>query len=223
MRRIGHWTLDYVSMLKGRWNMYLYKQPPKHYLEYVKEEKQPIILIQGVSAKWGMLKTVGDAISKTGHPVYIVPKIGHHLKDIPLTASLVREVIDENKLKNVILVSHSKGGLVAKYLLVHLNQDKHIKKVIAISAPFSGTTLAKMIPHSSHRELEPNNELFKDLQLHSEVNKQIISIFPSFDNHVLDKSRCILDGATNIEVNIPGHHRLLFNKKIIKTIIEQLN
>lgn len=218
MGKIRSWVTDYVYMFKGRWNMYLHKNPPKHYLGYVKENKYPIILIQGVTARWGMLKTIGDTLSKDGHPIYIVPKIGHHLKDIPQTAEFVKEIIDQNNLKNIVIIAHSKGGLVAKYLLVYHNKDKKIKKVIALSTPFGGTHLAKLVPHSSHRELEPENEMVKQLDLQKEVNNQIISMYPYFDNHVLDKEKSHLEGATNVEVKVPGHHRLLFDKETVERI-----
>merc|ERR1711962_1983750 len=44
--------------------------------------------------------------------------------------------------KNVVLVGHSLGGLVAAYILEHkLCPSVHVMAVVAVSAPFAGSAL----------------------------------------------------------------------------------
>ncbi len=221
MTELGSWIKDYLHLLKGYSLMYLHYKPPHHYLGFTIEGKVPVILIPGIAERWGFLKSLGDKISLDGHPVYIVPKLGHNMINIPKSAMIIKDLIEENKLKNVIIVAHSKGGLIAKYLLVHFNKDNAVKGVIAIATPFSGSALARLIRHKSFKELSPSSKLIQDLNSHTTINNRIISIYPSFDNHVPEGS--ILANAENIKVNVKGHHKILFDKKVQEVVIEKID
>src|SRR3989338_7408769 len=153
MKKTGYWIIDYYYLLLGKLLMYFYKNPPKSYLDYVLPGKNPVILIPGNSNRWGFLKKLADSISRFGHPVYIVDKLGLNMFDIPTSAKIVREIIDEKNLKNVVLLGHSKGGVVGKYILIHENKDNQISRLIAIGAPFSGSNIVNHLPSRSFREL----------------------------------------------------------------------
>ncbi len=221
MTEISSWIKDYLHLLKEYPLMYFRHEAPRHYLSFTKEEKAPVILIPGIVLKWGFMKDLGDKISLIGHPVYIVPKLGNGLTGIPRSARIVRDLIDKNKLKNIIVVAHSKGGLIAKYLLVHFNKDNAVKGAIAISTPFSGSSLAGLIRHKSFKELSPDSKLIKDLNSHTIINTKIVSVYPSFDNHIPEGS--VLINAENIKVDVKGHHKMLFDKKAQGIIIEKID
>ncbi len=221
MTELGSWIKDYLHLLKGYSLMYLHHKTPHHYLSFTIEGKVPVILISGIGLRWGFLKNLGDKISLKGHPVYILPKLGNNLTDIPRSARIIKDLIKENKLKNVIIVAHSKGGLIAKYLLVNFNKDNAVKGVIAIATPFSGSSLAGLIKHRSFKELSPGSKLIQDLNLHTTINNRIISIYPSFDNHIPEGS--ILANAENIKVNVKGHHKILFDKKAQEIVMEEID
>lgn len=220
MKKIIYWIIDYCYLLAGKVLMYIYKNPPKHYLDYVVKGKNPIILIPGNSNKWGFLKKLGDQISRLGHPVYIVDKLGTNLFDIPSSAKIVRDVIDKNNLERVVLLGHSKGGVVGKYILIHKNKDNKISRLIAIAAPFSGTNIVNHLPYKSLKELSPKSKIIQEMNSNSEVNSKIISIMPEFDNHVWSDKGGYLEGAWNIRVPTKGHHKIVFDKNVIKKIID---
>lgn len=201
--------------------MLVHKNPPGHFLNLTSKGKMPIILIPGISNKWGFLKKIGDNISAKGYPVHVAAKLKFNFFDIPTSAKIVRRIIDENSLEKAIIVGHSKGGLIGKYLLIRENKDKKIKGLIAIGTPFSGSMLAKIAP-DSHKELTPESEIIKILNSHKEVNSKIISIMPAFDNHVWHKNGSYLEGAINITLPIKGHHKIVFDKVSINKIVEQI-
>lgn len=215
MKNIGAWLIDYAYMIKGGIGMYAHRNPPKHYLGYVLEDKNPVILIPGVFWRWGFLKQLGDRISLQGHPVYIVQKLGNNLKTISDSAALVREIIDENNLRNVVLIAHSKGGIIGKYLMVHLNSDQKVKGMISVATPYSGSLMSKLLPIRAVKgELNVDSSVIRDLSSHKDVNPKIISISPVFDNHVWSKEGSFLKGAKNITVNVKGHHKIVFSKEV---------
>lgn len=222
MRNISYWIIDYLYLIWGKLLMYIYKNPPKQYLSYTVKGKNPVIIIPGNSNKWGFLKKLADTISDLGHPVYIPHKLGSNLFDIPTSAKIIRRVIDENNLKNVILLGHSKGGVVGKYILIHENQDTKIKRLIAIGAPFSGTNIVTHLPFRSFRELSPKSKIIQEMNSNSKVNSKIVSIMPEFDNHVWSDKGSYLQGALNIKLPIRGHHKIVFDKASIDKAIEQV-
>lgn len=220
VKKITNWVRDYFHLARGY--SFMFHKPPKHYLGYTLENKSPVILIPGITAKWQFLKAIADPISLKGHPVYAVERLGYNTKAIEHSAKLVRELIDEKNLRDVIIIAHSKGGLIAKYLLAYDNQDERVKKVIAIATPFQGSLAVKFLPGKAFKELHPESEMVKKLHSRSDINNKIISIFGEFDNHVWPTESCRLDGAKNIQVNVWGHHKILFDKHVRDIILDEI-
>lgn len=221
MNKIITWIKDYAHMFSAGAIMYFTHTPPKHYLGHVIDGKVPVIILPGIFNRWAFLKPIADHISLLGHPVYIVPKLGDNIKDIPTSAKEVCEVIRENNLKNIIIVGHSKGGLIGKQILAHEDKEEKVKGLIAIATPFHGSLIGKLIPHYSVKELLSDSNIIRDLESHSEVNKKIVSIIPSYDNHVWHEEGSYLQGAKeNIKVKTSGHHRILKDKTVWDKVVE---
>src|SRR5262249_37509801 len=146
------WFKDVLHILKSK--VMIYSEPPEHYLGFTIEGKVPVLLIPGITDTWVTMKNLGNKISHAGHPVYVVPELGLNLHSIPRSARIlraimvrliprkihpehihkvaesVRKLIEENDLKAAVIVAHSKGGLIGKYILAHMNQDKRLIGVI---------------------------------------------------------------------------------------------
>lgn len=224
LREIGSWVVDNAHLLNNFTVMYLRRTPPKHYLGYVKEGKVPIILLPGIFGRWAFLKPLADYISLLGHPVYVVPKLGNNLVDIPTSAQLVREVIAENNLTHAIIVAHSKGGLVAKYLLAHENADHRTDGLVAVATPFSGSRLGNYFSYYPAQELATDSAIILYLQSHTQVNAHIISIIPQYDNYVWHEQTSFLAGAKdNIYVPNHGHSQLLRDRHVWTIIADAIH
>lgn len=222
MKKLVYWIIDYFYLLHGKLLMLFHNNPPQHYLDS-KKEKVPVILIPGIANKWGFLKHLGDRISAKGHPVYIVDKLKFNFFDIPTSAKIIREIIDKNNLEKAIIVGHSKGGLIGKYFLIHENQDNRINGLIAIGAPFSGSRLTNFTLHKSFRELSPQSKTIQKMKSNITANSKIISIMPEFDTRVWSDKGSYLEGALNIKTPIKGHHKIVFDKDVIKKIVELIS
>ena len=213
-------------MVHGAALTVVHKNPPQHYLGYKIEGKIPVVLIPGILGTWSFMKKLGDAISLEGHPVYVLPKLGYNLKSIPSSAEVLRtllnELIEKENVRGVVLVAHSKGGLIGKYLLAHLNQDGRALGLVAIATPFSGSSMAKLVPLGPFSELDTGSSVIEDLQQHAEVNTKIISIVPEYDNHVWAEEGSRLSGAENIEVNVHGHHKVVFDAKVQDIVLHSI-
>ena len=246
-KKISSWVADYGYMVQGAALSVFHHIPPKHYLDFVVEGKVPVILIPGILGKWGFMKRLGDKISLEGHPVYVVPELGINIFSIPSSAKMlrtflvhafskkhivpkvspgalkIRAFIEARNIKGVVLVAHSKGGLIGKYLLAHYNDDQRVLGMVAVATPFSGSAMAKLVPHDAFRELKNDSEVIRDLEKHQEVNKKIISVIPEYDNHVWAERGSFLEGAReNIEVPVHGHHRVIFSKKVQEIVLRSI-
>jgi triacylglycerol lipase len=211
---LWHWVKDYSLALHGHAQAFIFKEPPKHYLGFVKEGKAPIILLPGIFTTWHWLKNIADPLSLKGHPIYVLKHLGYNAREIQQTAELVRGFIEEKDLKNAIIIAHSKGGLIGKYVLAFYNWDKRIKKLIAIASPFGGSRIAQVLPLKSVKEMHPQSDLIAKLQAEKTVNKEIVSIYAIFDNHIWPHTSPILEGAENIQIEVHGHHKIVFDKKV---------
>ncbi|MDB4939824.1 MAG: hypothetical protein JWO40_249 [Candidatus Doudnabacteria bacterium] len=221
MNKITAWVKDYAHMFNVGSLQYFRRTPPKHYLGHVIDGKVPVIILPGIFGRWAFLKPMADHISLLGHPVYIVPKLGNNIGDIPSSAKKVKEVIDENNIKNVIIVAHSKGGLISKYLMLHEDPEKRVKGLIAVATPFHGSSIGKLIPSYSIQELSSDSDIILYLVSHTEADSKIVSIIPQYDNHVWHEKGSHLDGAmANIEVETSGHHKVLDDKKVWDLVVE---
>jgi hypothetical protein len=245
--KIKSWAVDYYHMVKGSVLMTIHKEPPKHYLDYVVEGKVPVVLIPGILGKWGFMKHLGDKISLAGHPVYIVPRLGYNVYSIPNSAKILeatvfhlfpalghliprmhmeeqsnKEIIEKENIKNVVFVAHSKGGLIGKYFLAHFNKDRKVSGMVSIATPYSGSAMARLIPLDPIRELHIDSKIIHDLESHKEVNHQIVSIIPEYDNHVWAEKGSFLDGAENIEVPVHGHHKVLFSPEVCDVVLKSI-
>lgn len=220
LKKIIYWTIDYAYMANGWRMMYQYRKPPKHYLGHTISGKSPVILIQGVTLKWGFMKKLGDSISLTGHPVYIAPELGHNLGSVPAQSKIIEKIIIDNSLDEVVIVAHSKGGLIAKHLLNHSSVSPRIKKVIAIATPFHGSTLTKYLIGKPFKELRPKSETILNLSSKCDLDSKICTITPTFDNHVWHPRKSRLPTALiNQTSAVRGHHKILFDSETIKAVL----
>jgi pimeloyl-ACP methyl ester carboxylesterase len=217
MERVRYWVDDSVTALKLQGKSRLFPNPPSFYTEH-KQERMPTVLIPGLLERWGLLRKIGTSISRSrdGHDVYIVPELGNNQFDIKTSAEIVEKVIDLNGLHNVILISHSKGGLIGKQILI----DGLAEKMIAIATPFSGSDMAGYFPFDSFQELIPQSPMIQKLMENNEVNNRIVSIYPKLDN--LIPNGCYLEGAENHPVSVKGHHKVLNDRRVIMFIKDKL-
>lgn len=209
-------------MLRGGARMVLHRNPPKHYLGHILPEKRPVILLPGIFSRWSFMKKLSDPVSLAGHPTYVIPHLGYNLKSIPDSAHLVRRLIDQHDLRRVILLSHSKGGLIGRHLLAYHNKDARVDKLIAIAAPFGGSRIVRFLPGKALRELDPKSQTVKEMQEETHANAKIVSIYGTFDNHVWPGESPMLSGAKNIQIDVHGHHKILFDSRVREIILSEM-
>jgi pimeloyl-ACP methyl ester carboxylesterase len=218
LRRLAYWALDYVFALEWQIRSLSRRRPPAYHQG--RPGKAPIILIPGVYEPWPYLLPLAQSLHQAGHPVYFVQELGYHTMQIPAAAETVRRLIDRHCLRDAVLIAHSKGGLVGKYALAHLNSDDAIARLIAIAAPFSGSVYASFWIIPAVRVFSPRSPIIRELVANAAANTKIISIYGQFDPHIPGGS--YLEGATNIELPVMGHFRILGQAALKQAVLGQL-
>ncbi|MGR2752460.1 alpha/beta fold hydrolase [Agromyces arachidis] len=184
-----------------------------------------IVLLPGIYEHWSFLRPLGDALSAAGHRVRVVHGMGTNRRGVADTARRLGRALAKVRTPPAgrVIVAHSKGGLIAKHLLLAESDAAgttapgddagrsegpgRLHGVVAICTPFAGSRMARLIVDPSVRALLPSDETIVMLSRADSVNARIVSVFGRFDPHIPDGS--VLDGATNVRVPVPGHFRIL--------------
>jgi alpha-beta hydrolase superfamily lysophospholipase len=183
---------------------------------YATGERAPVVLIPGVLEEWTMMRAIADALSAAGHPVHTLPELRRNTATVADAAALVAIYLAARDLSDVVLVAHSKGGLIAKSVLLG-EEARRVRRVVTVATPFGGSVLARLVPHPVVRSLAPDDATIVELAGRDEVNHLVTSICPAFDPHIPGGSR--LEGATNIPVAAMGHFRVLADREVIDAVV----
>jgi pimeloyl-ACP methyl ester carboxylesterase len=178
----------------------------------------PVLLIPGVYERWQFMRAVGGRLAKRGHAVHVVEPLGRNLAAVPEAAAMAQAYLDDNDLRDVVVVAHSKGGLIAKHMMSFDDLGGRIRGLVAIATPFSGSSLARYAPTRPLRDFDPAHATLTLLAEQAEVNSHIVSIFPEFDPHIPGGSH--LEGAHNIQLPVDGHFRLLADPHVLDAVVE---
>jgi triacylglycerol lipase len=178
--------------------------------------KRPVLLLPGVYETWHFLESVGEHLNRLGYPVHVVPTFGRNLRPIAEMAELAGDYVEHHELTDVAIVAHSKGGLIGKTLMLADDRGVRITSMVAINTPFAGSDYAHLIPIRTLREFVPTHETIVTLTGNAEVNRHITSIYSSWDPIIPNGS--VLDGATNIELPVTGHFRILDRPDLLAAV-----
>jgi len=196
----------------------LVRQDPKG--RYPGGELSPVLILPGVYETWQFLRPVADHLHALGHPVHLLPELGYNRRDIPETAAIAQRYLAQNDLRDVVLVAHSKGGLVGKHMMVGDDLEGRISSLIAVNSPFGGSSLARWAPNRTLRAFSPKDETLATLAANLEANSRIVSVYSRRDPLIPSGSR--LDGATNIELPMVGHFTPLGSPQLLRVLDDAL-
>ncbi len=213
VRRGWYWGADYRWVTRAIGRGFIRRDVPHGYLH---GWLSPVLLIPGVMEEWTVMRPVADRLSGTGHPVHVLPELKRNMVTVAEGAALASAYLAARDLHDVVIVAHSKGGLIGKQVLLD-DAERRVRGMVAIATPFSGSVLARLVPSRTVRALSPDDATIVALRERTEVNHLITSICPSFDPHIPTGSH--LEGATNIPVAAMGHFRVLSDPDVLAAVV----
>lgn len=169
--------------------------------------RSPILVIPGVYEPWRFMLPLIRELHELGHPVHVIEPLRNNRIPVPSGARLAHDYIAARELRDVVIVAHSKGGLIGKHVMSFGDAGHRIRTMVAIAAPFGGSRYAALLPGRTLRAFRPNDATLQELAAAHDPNPRIVSVYAAFDPHIPGGSE--LDGAVNVLVETGGHFRIL--------------
>jgi triacylglycerol lipase len=218
VRKLWGWLLDYAYVTYWWLRAFFGRTSPDVYLhpETGTGPKAPVLIIPGVYESWRFMQPVAEHLFRAGHPVHVLDKLGFNTGAIPAMAEIVQEYLRREDLTDVLVVAHSKGGLIAKSALAEPDIVRRVRRVIALNTPFAGSRYAYLFLIRSVRMFAPTGPVIRALQANLVLNSLISSLYSVFDPHIPETSH--LDGAENIVLPAIGHFRPIADPKTLATV-----
>lgn len=146
-----------------------------------------VILVHGIRSDAGSMKDLEKALKEKGYHVVNIsyPSTDQYIEEHAgiLMKTLVNDITDFRNAEYVDMVTHSLGGLVARYYAEVIKQNQKVKNIVTIGTPHTGSKLAIYI-YSFGSEYADLGDISKELKKEW-GDKALRQLIP--DNDVLKK------------------------------------
>lgn len=178
-----------------------------------------VVLVPGVYESWHFLRPLARRLHAAGHPVHVLPALGYNRRPVEVGARVLGDHLRVHDLRDVVVVAHSKGGLIGKLAMLREDPERRIRTLVAVGTPFVGSHLARFFPLlPAVRAFVPSNPLFEALVAEEAVDSRIVSAYGVWDPHIPGGSE--LAGARNVVLRTPGHFRVLADEGLARLVDE---
>ena len=185
--------------------------------DYRSGDGQPVVVVPGVYETWHFMRPLMDVLHDRGHPVHVLTVLRHNVKPVPVSAEEVMAYLDEHDLRGVLVVAHSKGGLIGKYAMTRLDPHGRIDRMVAVSTPFAGSKYAVLAPVRHLRVFRAADPVLAGLARELDANARITSVYGVFDTLIPGGSE--LTGAENVRLDLGGHFRILGDRRTAAAVL----
>lgn len=186
----------------------------------------PVLLVHGYgcnSGYWSQLARHFDAIGIRYRGIDLEPMFGSIDDFVPLVAQAVKDLCRDTGSQQVLLLTHSMGGLVARaYMRAHGTNG--VNRVITLGTPHQGTHLASFGPGANAVQMRPGSAWLQALAASEDSARRasIISIYTLHDNIVAPQDSPALPGARLLALAGIGHVAMGRHHKVISLLIREI-
>ena len=190
----------------------------------------PVLLVHGYVCNRGFWAPLSRRLAQAGivHGAVDLEPVNAGIDDfVPLVAQAVDALLAQTGARQVIIVAHSMGGLVARAFL-RRHGTRQVARVITLGTPHHGTALANLAVGRNARQMsrpggKPNGWL---AQLDADETPQLRALFTSIwshhDNIVAPQASSHLPGATNIALGGVGHVALAADPRVLQQVLSEI-
>lgn len=204
------WTRDYLYAAEWQVRAFFNRTDAA---EFRTGTRTPLVVLPGVYETWKFLQPLIQTLHDRGHPVHVLDLLRRNERPVIEIAEAVTEYLEEHDLSDVVLVAHSKGGLIGKQVMTGPAHDR-VRGMLAVATPFGGSSYARLMPLSATLKIfSPRNATILALSRETSVNERIVSIYGRFDPHIPESSE--LAGAKNVRLETGGHFRILAHPRVM--------
>ncbi|MCR2784192.1 MULTISPECIES: alpha/beta hydrolase [unclassified Microbacterium] len=179
---------------------------------FLSGDRVPVVVLPGIYETWKFMQPLVAAIHRRGHPVHVLDALRRNERPVVEMAEQVTAYLEEHDLSDVLIVAHSKGGLVGKQVMIG-PAGARVRGMLAVATPFGGSRYARLLPSSTLRIFSPADATIVALAGQAAVNSRIVSVYGRFDPHIPEGSE--LPGARNVRLETGGHFRILAHRRVL--------
>lgn len=213
VRNARWWALDYVAAVRWQLGPLLQHHDPADFLSG-EPGMRPVVVLPGIWETWRFLLPLVERLHRAGHPVHAVTALRTNGATLESSADIVASYLADHELQDVLVVAHSKGGLIGKDLMLRADSGPRVRKMFAVAAPFSGSLYARYLLLPSLHAFSPTAPGTLRLAADRSVNGRITSVWAAFDPHIPGGSE-LPGAARNLRVEDGGHFRILRNPEVL--------
>jgi pimeloyl-ACP methyl ester carboxylesterase len=212
-RRLGWWARDYAYAVAWQARAFVDRTDAATYRS---GPGVAIVVVPGVYETWRFLQPLIAGLHARGHPVHVVDPLRDNRRPVAEGAVRVVDYLVAHDLHDVVIVAHSKGGLIGKHVMAFGAGAARVRGMVAIAAPFGGSGYARFMLTRSLRTFSPRDATIRALAHETAINARIVSIYGRFDPHIPEGSA--LAGAKNVELDTGGHFRILAHPRVFAEV-----
>ncbi|WP_210591442.1 triacylglycerol lipase [Streptomyces sp. GESEQ-35] len=197
------------------------------------EAKPPVVLLHGFIDNRSVFVLLRRNLAQHGRHQVESLNYSPLTCDIRTAAELlarhIEEICERTGSKQVDIVGHSLGGLIARYYAQRLGGDIRVKTLVTLGTPHSGTRVAPLMnAHPIVRQMRPGSDVLEELtQPAPGCRTQFVSFWSDLD-HLMDplETACIDHPdllAHNVRVSGIGHLALPVHPAVAAGIRQALD
>ena len=206
--------LEYLLILRMKITSFMRRKPPAIWQNGTKGD---VIIVPGFAETWVYEEKIASYLNTNGYRIHVIHGLDFNFVAIDKAVDMVKDYIIRNNLTEVILLAHSKGGIIAKRTMDSLPEER-IRRIITINVPYHGTFWG--YGHFLRLyEMQPGSNLIKSTLEHTKNNNKIYNFYSKIDNNVIPNTSAVLDGAHNMMIDVIGHTRILTSPLILTALI----
>lgn len=132
----------------------------------------------------------------------------------------IDEVLAATGAKQVVLIGHSMGGLVARAYLRRYGATR-VKQLLTLATPHTGSELARMGIGENARQMTPGSAWLRALASEAPAVVTLV-IFSKHDNLVLPQSNLQWSGVQCRTMEGMGHLAMLYSPRVAAAVLDGL-
>jgi triacylglycerol lipase len=200
---------------------------PKHSVN-----PRPILLVHGIVHNRSAFHSLRRRLEKMGwHNIYTInytTSYGSLPNMVGQLSKRVEEVMAITNAKQIDIVAHSLGGVVARYYMSIGEGRGKVKELMTLGSPHNGTNLSRVLsflPGSSLGwDLREDSYLLRVMNETSlPKGSRLTNIYSPLDWTLWPKTNCVIQGSPkssfkNIRVDSVGHTGFLYSQQVLDII-----
>jgi pimeloyl-ACP methyl ester carboxylesterase len=197
------------------------------------EAKPPVVLLHGFIDNRSVFVLLRRSLAQHGHRQVESLNYSPLTCDIRTAAELlgrhIEEICERTGSREVDIVGHSLGGLIARYYVQRLGGDLRVRTLVTLGTPHSGTAVVPLASaHPIVRQMRPGSPVIEELTRPAPgCRTHFVSFWSDLDNLMDPLETACIDHpdllAENVQVSGIGHLALPVHPAVATGIRQALD